>query len=46
MKQKWLEMIQVTVWVHTDHLFWFGFTKNKTGTKTAPVLFRRTGATT
>ena len=36
MKQKLLEMIQVTVWLHTDHFFWFGFTKTKTGAKTAP----------
>ena len=31
-----LEMIQVTVWLHTDHLFLFGFTKTKTGAKTVP----------
>ena len=36
MKQKMLEMIQVTVWLHTDHLFMFGFTKTKTGAKTSP----------
>ena len=36
MKQKLLEMIQVTVWLHTDHLFLFGFTNTKTGAKTAP----------
>ena len=35
MKQKLLEMIQVTVWLHTDELFMFGFTKTKTGAKTA-----------
>ena len=29
-------MIQVTVWLHTDELFLFGFTKTKTGAKTAP----------
>ena len=34
MQQKWLEMIQVTVWLHT--LFLFGFTKTKTGAKTTP----------
>ena len=28
-------MIQVTVWLHTDE-FLFGFTKTKTGAKTAP----------
>ena len=35
-KQKLLKMIQVTVWIHTDHLYLFGFTKTKTGAKTAP----------
>ena len=46
MKQKLLEMIQVTVWLHTDHLFMFGFTKTKTGAKTSPLLLLRwAGAT-
>ena len=35
MKQKLLEMIQVTVWLHSDLLFLFGFPKTKTGVKTA-----------
>ena len=34
--QTLLEIIQVTVWLHTDHLSLFGFTKPKTGPKTAP----------
>ena len=36
MKQKLLEMIQVTVWLHTGEFILFGYTKTKTGAKTAP----------
>ena len=38
MKQKLLEMIEVKVWLHTDHLFLFLNAKT--------VLLRRPGATT
>ena len=48
MKQKLLKMIQVTVWLHTDNLFLFGFTKTKTVATTAPRAqkLQRAGATT
>ena len=36
-------MIQVTVWLYTDELFLFGFTKTKTVVKTE--LLERAGAT-
>ena len=36
MKQHLLEMFQVTVWLYTDNSFSLGFTKTKTGAKTAP----------
>ena len=42
MNQNLLEMIQVTVWLHTKEFF-FVFTKTKTGAKTE--LLRRAGAT-
>ena len=38
MKHKWLEMIQVTGWLHTDNLFLLGLTNTKTGAKTAPCV--------
>ena len=37
MKQKLLEIIQVTVWVHTDEVLFVGFTKTKTAPR-APKL--------
>ena len=36
MKEKLLEMFQVTVSYNLMNLFLFGFTKNATGVKTAP----------
>ena len=36
MKQKLLEMIQVTVWLHTDEFFFLVIQKTKTGAKTNP----------
>ena len=36
MKQKLLEMIQVTVWLHTDEFIFVWFYKDKTDAKTAP----------
>ena len=36
MKQKSLEMIQVTVWLHADEFILFCFTKKETGPKIDP----------
>ena len=38
MKQKLLEMIQLTVWLHTDELICFGFTKTKTTERRLPAF--------
>ena len=38
MKQKWLEMVQVTVCFILINLFLFGLSKTETGAKTAPRL--------
>ena len=36
MKQKLLEMIEVTVWIHTDEFIFVWFYGNENGAKTAP----------
>ena len=36
MERKLLEMIQVTVWLHTYETIFIWFYKNETGAKTAP----------
>ena len=51
MKQKLLEMIQVTVWLHTDEFIFVWFYKNENGRQnrssgTKTELLRRAGATT
>ena len=51
MKEKLLEMIQVTVWLHTDEFIFVWFYKNENGRHTRSSgakteLLRRAGATT
>ena len=51
MKQKLLEMIQVTVWLHSDEFIFVWFNKNEKGRQnrssaTKTELLRRAGATT
>ena len=51
MKQKLLEFIQVTVWLHTDEFIFVWFYKNENGRQNRTSgakteLLRRAGATT
>ena len=38
MKQKLLEMVQVTILFHTDEYFFFGFSKTKMGAKITSLV--------